>query len=139
MSLTIIEPDAAIGELGKFFTIAGQFFEAGLPAPKMFSGAIDLAWHRLTEDPSEHDAFTVKYAGRRLQHVEGGGECFIDWVGAYEKAYGPLPEIWFTDADGELDAEALGRYRITGTVWAEWDCSPVPSDGDELTPAASCR
>ncbi|MFD5559768.1 hypothetical protein [Kitasatospora griseola] len=135
---TVTEPTTALAELGKFFTIAGQFLDAGRPVPQMFSGAIDLIWHRLTETPDEYDAFTVKCAGRRLQHMELGGEGFIDWVGAYEKAYGPLPEIWFTDADGELDAEALGRYRTTGTVWAEWDCGPIEgTDGDELVPAAS--
>ncbi|OKJ15753.1 hypothetical protein [Kitasatospora sp. CB01950] len=134
---TETESATALAELGRFFTIAGQRFDAGLPMPQMFSGAVDRAWHRLTEDPDEHAAFTVKYAHRRLRHAESGGEGFIDWVDAYEKACGPLPEIWFTDADGELDAEALGRYRTTGTVWAEWDCSPEPSDGDELTPVAS--
>ncbi|MFJ8443808.1 hypothetical protein [Kitasatospora griseola] len=137
MDPTVIEPGVALTELGKFFAIAGQYFDAGLPAPKMFSGAIDRTWHRLTENPDEHDAFTVTHAGRRLTHAESCGEGFIGWVGAYEKAYGPLPEVWFTDADGELDTEALGRYWRTGEVWAEWDCSPEPSDGDELAPAAS--
>ncbi|MGW4384852.1 hypothetical protein ACWEMJ_33920, partial [Kitasatospora sp. NPDC004531] len=48
-------------------------------------------------------------------------------------AYGSVPEIWFTDADGELDAEALRRYLTTGTLWAKWDCGPIEgTDGDEL-------
>ncbi|MFI9787255.1 hypothetical protein ACIHEI_27685 [Kitasatospora sp. NPDC051984] len=133
----ITESDTVLDELGKFFVVAGQFLDAGLPAPQMFSKAVDLAWHRLVEDPREHDAFTAKYAGRRLLHTESSGAGFIDWVDAYERAYGPLPDLWFTDAEGELDVEALGRYRATGTVWAEWDCSPAPGDGDELTPASS--
>jgi len=137
MNPTITEADVALTELGKFFTITGQYFNAGLPAPRMFSGAVDRAWHRLAESPDAHDAFTVTHAGRRLRHAESRGEGFIGWVSAYEKEYGPLPEIWFTGATGELDAEALGRYRRTGEVWAEWDCSPEPSDGDELTSVAS--
>ncbi|MCX4960056.1 hypothetical protein OG523_40285 [Streptomyces virginiae] len=34
-----------------------------------------------------------------------------------------------------VDELAVVRYRETGTVVAEWDCSPVGgSDGDDLTP-----
>ncbi|MFD7829875.1 hypothetical protein [Kitasatospora sp. NPDC059803] len=67
------------------------------------------------------------------------GVGFISWVGAYEEAYGPLPEIWFTDADDTVNTVALARYRETGEVWAEWDCSPAPGDGDDLAPAATTR
>ncbi|MFJ1755949.1 hypothetical protein [Kitasatospora sp. NPDC088134] len=130
------ETDSALTELGKFFKIAGARATAGLPAPQMFSGAVDKAWHRLTENPAEHTAFTTEHAGRTLGHAENNGEGWIDWVSAYAEAYGPLPEIWFTDADGTLDTELLGHYRETGKVWAEWDCSPVPDDGD-VAPAAS--
>jgi hypothetical protein len=58
-------------------------------------------------------------------------------VSAYEEAYGPLPEVWFTAADGTVNTQALKRYRETGEVWAEWDCGPVPGDGDEVTQVAS--
>ncbi|MFJ9840084.1 hypothetical protein ACIRYZ_06370 [Kitasatospora sp. NPDC101155] len=46
--------------------------------------------------------------------------------------YGPLPQVWFTDAEGTVDTGALARYRETGQVWAEWDCSPAPGDGDAV-------
>jgi hypothetical protein len=135
--VSTIDTGTTLDELGKFFKIAGERIDAGLPAPQMFSGAVDLAWHRLTENPAKHDEFTTEHAGRRLDHVESGGEGWIEWVDAYTVAYGPLPEVWFTDAGGTLDAELLGRYRDTGQVWAEWDCSPAPGDGDDLAPAAS--
>ncbi|MFI1521627.1 hypothetical protein [Kitasatospora cineracea] len=134
--MSTIDTSTALDELGKFFKIAGERFDAGLSAPQMFSGAVDLAWHQLTETPAAHDAFTTEHAGRRLDHAESGGEGWIEWVDAYTEAYGPLPEVWFTDADGTLDTELLGRYRDTGRVWAEWNCSPAPGDGD-LAPAAS--
>lgn len=56
-------------------------------------------------------------ADRKLTHVEGTGTGFISWLSAYEEVYRPLPEIWFTDADGTLDTEALARYRDTGEVY----------------------
>ncbi|MFB7946613.1 hypothetical protein ACFC6L_17065 [Kitasatospora phosalacinea] len=131
-----MDTSTALDELGRFFKIAGERFDAGLSAPQMFSGAVDQAWHRLTESPAVHDEFTAEHAGRRLDHVEGSGAGRIEWVDAYTEVYGPLPEIWFTAADGTLDTELLGRYRDTGKVWAEWNCSPAPGDGD-LAPAAS--
>ncbi|MQS11737.1 hypothetical protein F7Q99_05390 [Streptomyces kaniharaensis] len=125
-------------ELGRFFTIAARLFDTGQAAPQMFSTAIDVAWHRLLEDPEAYTAFTTRHAGRCLGHSPVRGQGFISWVTAYKEAYGPLPQIWFTGADGTVDTKALARYRQTGRVWAEWDCSPVPGDGDvvpEKTPA----
>ncbi|WP_369386252.1 hypothetical protein AB5J72_00450 [Streptomyces sp. CG1] len=43
-----------------------------------------------------------------------------------------LPEIWFAEADGNVDQDALARYRETGTVAAEWDCSPTGGDSDDV-------
>ncbi|WP_380283653.1 hypothetical protein [Kitasatospora purpeofusca] len=126
-----------LDELGKFFTITARRIDAGDIAPQMFSGAIDAAWHTLVADPAAHEAFTLRHAGRKLAHAESAGSGFISWVSAYEEAYGPLPEAWFTDANGTVNTEALARYRDTGQVWAEWDCSPTGGDGDDVAPAAS--
>ncbi|MFE0460316.1 hypothetical protein ACFW1A_13820 [Kitasatospora sp. NPDC058965] len=133
---TTTDTSVQLEELGKFFTITARRFDAGQSAPEMFSTAIDAAWHELTEDPQAHSAFTAKHAGRELAHAETSGRGFIGWVAAYEEAYGPLPEIWFTDADGNLDTATLATYRETGRVVAEWNCSPAPSDGDDNTPPA---
>ncbi|MFJ6771594.1 hypothetical protein ACIQOV_11610 [Kitasatospora sp. NPDC091257] len=138
MSITT-ESGVELDELGKFFTVTARRIDAGEVAPEMFSAAIDAAWHRLATDPAAHQAFTLRHAGRTLAHVESAGSGFISWVGAYEEAYGPLPEVWFTDADGMVNAEALARYRETGEVWAEWNCSPEPGDGDDLVPVATSR
>ncbi|MGW7446469.1 hypothetical protein [Kitasatospora sp. NPDC054795] len=128
-----------LDELGRFFTVAARRIDAGQTAPEMFSAAIDAAWHRLAADPAAHQAFTLRHAGRTLVHVESSGTGVVSWVSAYEEAYGPLPEVWFTDADGTVNAEALARYRESGEVRAEWNCSPEPGDGDgdELVPVAS--
>ncbi|MFE7578658.1 hypothetical protein ACFU5Z_28340 [Streptomyces sp. NPDC057521] len=117
-------------ELGKFFTVAARRFDAGQPAPEMFSTAIDAAWHRLAQDPRAHSAFTAEHAGRELAHSEASGCGPIAWVDTYEEAYGPLPDVWFTAADGSLDTAGLAAYRETGRVVAEWNCSPAPSDGE---------
>ncbi|MGV9267674.1 hypothetical protein ACWDRR_23785 [Kitasatospora sp. NPDC003701] len=134
MSTTTIKHGPELTELGKFFTIAARRIDAGEAAPEMFSAAVDAAWHRLVADPAAHVAFAVEHAGRTLGHVESAGVGFISWVSAYEEAYGPLADIWFTDAGGAVNTAALARYRASGEVWAEWDCSPVPGDGD-LVPA----
>jgi hypothetical protein len=135
---TVIESGVELDELGKFFTITARRLDAGQAGPEMFSGAIDAVWHRLAEDRAAHDVFSEVHAGRRLAHVSGPGEGFVSWVSAYEEAYGALPAVWFTGADGSVDSEALRRYRETGEVWAEWNCSPAPGDGD-LAPETTSR
>ncbi|WP_282203495.1 hypothetical protein [Kitasatospora fiedleri] len=139
MSTATIPSSPELDELGKYFKISARRIDAGETAPQMFSSAIDAAWHTLVEDPAAHDAFALQHAGRKLVHVEMKGFGPISWVAAYEEAYGPLPEIWFTNADGTVNTGALAQYRETGTVTAEWDCGPRPGpgDGDDLTPAAS--
>ncbi|MER7674919.1 hypothetical protein ABTY61_41595 [Kitasatospora sp. NPDC096128] len=132
MSTATIKPSIELDELGKFFAITARRIDAGQTAPEMFSAAIDAAWHGLVADPAAHDAFALRHAGRKLAHVESAGTGHIAWVSAYEEAYGPLPEIWFTDAHGTVNTEALARYRDTGEVLAEWDCSPAGGgDGDD--------
>jgi hypothetical protein len=117
-------------ELGKFLNITARQFDAGCTAPEMFSPAIDSEWHRLLNSP-DYEAFCAEHAGRQVGHAPNTGAGEISWVRAYEKSFGPLPAIWFTDQYGRLDHDRLARYRETGTVVAEWDCSPVPGDGDE--------
>ncbi|MET8980959.1 hypothetical protein ABZX85_35690 [Streptomyces sp. NPDC004539] len=121
-------------ELGRFFEVSARQFAADQPVPEMFSAAVDAEWHLLLNDP-EYGAFCAEHAGRLVNHVENTGFGRVSWVAAYEEMFGPLPEVWFTDADGVLNERALTRYRETGEVWAEWDCTPLPSD-DVVPPAA---
>ncbi|MFB8406092.1 hypothetical protein [Streptomyces sp. NPDC055912] len=124
----------ATTELGRFLTITGQRFRTGQSAPEMFSPAVDVAWHELLGTPA-YEALCLETAGQPIRHVANNGHGPIAWVAAYEEAYGPLPEIWFTDADGNLDQDAVARYRETGTVVAEWDCGPAGGgDGDDVAP-----
>ncbi|WP_329386383.1 hypothetical protein [Streptomyces sp. NBC_01716] len=135
---TATKSTVELDELGKFFTVTARRLEAGHTAPEMFSTAIDAVWHELADAPQAHAAFTTEHAGRELTHVETAGRGPIAWVTAYEEMYGPLPEIWFTHADGTINERSLAFYRKTGTVVAEWDCSPTPSDGD-MAPKAATR
>ncbi|WP_405798098.1 hypothetical protein [Streptomyces sp. NBC_01506] len=135
---TATKSSAEMVELGKFFTVTARRLDAGHTAPEMFSPAIDAVWHQLADAPRAHAAFTTEHAGRELAHVESAGYGLIGWVAAYEEMYGPLPEIWFTDADCTVNERSLARYRNTSTVVAEWDCAPAPSDGD-TAPNATAR
>ncbi|CAM5678115.1 MULTISPECIES: hypothetical protein [Streptomyces] len=118
-------------DLGRFFSVAAERLAAGHAVVEMFSGAIDAEWHRFLDDP-EYAAFSTDLAGGVLGHVAAAGAGEISWVAVYEKRFGMLSEVWFTDADGTVDAGALARYRETGAVVAEWDCSPTSGDGDDV-------
>ncbi|MFI1654763.1 hypothetical protein ACH4ZU_07440 [Streptomyces sp. NPDC020472] len=131
MSTTTIERR----ELGRFLAVAGKQFADGKGPAEMFSRAVDAAWHQMLGTP-EYAAFSTDHAGSVLGHREMSGAGPVGWVAAYRKAYGPLPEIWFTDADGVLDEAALARYKATGTVVAEWDCGPTTGDGDDAAPGS---
>lgn len=135
---TATDTSVELAELGKFFAITARRFDAGQAAPEMFSTAIDAAWHQLAENAQALSAFTAQHAGREIVHAETAGHGFIAWVTAYEEAYGPLPEIWFTNADGTVNTAALAIYRETGRVVAEWNCSPAPGDGD-VVPVETAR
>ncbi|GGS79409.1 hypothetical protein [Streptomyces cinerochromogenes] len=120
-------------ELGRFLAVAAERLAAGHTVVEMFSGAVDAEWHRFLDDPG-YTAFCTDHAGGVLGHAAVAGAGEISWVAAYEEMFGTLPEIWFTDADGTVDTGALGRYRRTGVVVAEWDCSPTSGDGDDVVP-----
>ncbi|MCG7523555.1 hypothetical protein MHW47_03720 [Streptomyces sp. OfavH-34-F] len=121
-------------ELGRFLAVAGKRFAAGHGPAEMFSPAVDAAWHRMLGTP-EYAAFSAEHAGSVLGHRAVNGFGPIGWVATYEEAYGPLPEIWFTDADGVVDRTAFARYEETGTVVAEWDCGPTTGDRDDAAPS----
>ncbi|MFK0238554.1 hypothetical protein [Streptomyces vinaceus] len=123
----------ATRELRRFLTITGQRFKDGQSAPEMFSPAVDAAWHEMLGTP-DYDVLCQETAGQPIRHVANNGHGPIAWVAAYEAAYGPLPDIWFTDAHGTVDEPTLARYRETGTVVAEWDCGPAGGDGDDVVP-----
>lgn len=87
-------------ELGRFLALAQGRFESGEGPTQMFSRAVDAEWHKLLATPG-YAAFSVEQAGAVLGHREANGAGPVEWVTAYEEAYGPLPEIWFTDDPGE--------------------------------------
>ncbi|MFF2194759.1 hypothetical protein [Streptomyces sp. NPDC058157] len=115
--------NTATTELGRFLTVAGLRHRAGEPAPEMFSGAVDAAWHQALE-ARDYPALCAGTAGELVSHAESGGHGPIAWISVYEEAYGPLPDIWFTDAACRLDTALLAVYRETGTVTASWNCGP---------------
>ncbi|MFI5616508.1 hypothetical protein [Streptomyces sp. NPDC051567] len=122
-------------ELSRFLTLTGRRFERGDTAPEMFSGAVDAEWHRLLDDP-DYPAFCAKTAGQLVLHAAINGAGPVSWVSEYEAAFGcVLPDIWFTDAEGNLDTVAVARYRDTGEVLGEWNCSPTGGDGDDVVPS----
>lgn len=110
-------------ELARFLTIAGRRHRAGGTPPEMFSGAIDAYWHdQLGTDG--YTAFSLEHAGAVVGHSPVSGSGPVDWVAAYQEAYGPLPALWFTDERGRLDGDAFAAYIETGRVEASWNCGP---------------
>lgn len=123
--------DRRVTELGRFLAVAADLLSKGAEAPQMFSGAIDATWHELIRHSDQYDAFCRAHVGRPITHVHGRGRGVVNWVKDYERRFGPLPGIWFTDNDGELCEDQLRHYQHTGQVRAEWDCAPKLPDGDD--------
>jgi hypothetical protein len=65
-----------------------------------------------------------------LQTATDQGGAWPGELPCLREAYGPLPEIWFpdADADGNADQDAVARYGETGTVAAEWHRGPAGGD-----------
>ncbi|MBI2477758.1 MAG: hypothetical protein HYV60_03650 [Planctomycetia bacterium] len=87
---------------------------------------VDAFWHEFVQDEGEYQAFCVKQAGVVIDHVEMETDVsMLGWVDHYEAEYGPLDEIWFSDASGELDQEAYQDYLDRRSpVRASWNCTP---------------
>lgn len=120
-------------ELGRFFELAGAVAQSGrdLRSMLMPSCAVDAFWHWLEEDEGFAEEFSTFYAGEPLFHIPGDdprgvGTGFgdIPWVADYEAKFGPLDQVWFTDANGVVNDEALNKYWATGEVRLSWDCNP---------------
>ncbi|MER7790917.1 hypothetical protein [Streptomyces sp. NPDC097640] len=131
-------PDGAeLDELGKFFTLYAERQARGddrvMP---MFSARIDAAWHRLNTHPAALAAFSERHAGMPVGHAPLKGSGRVNWIEEYAARFGTLPAVWFADASGWVDTDALGRYERTGTVVTNWDCSPVPGDGGDVAKPA---
>lgn len=116
-------------ELGRFFQLAGDLVTGDVEMP-VFSPAVDEAWHQLLDDPQAHAGFCLEHAGIVLGHLRKAGSGPVEWISLYEKAYGPLPDVWFTDASGAVNEELKAAYQKTGTVVTSWDCHPIPPDPD---------
>lgn len=124
----------ALDELGRFFRLAREHSVPGSGTTMpMFSEYVDAAWHRLLREPDGYGAFCQRWTGVPMGHRESAGGVPVDWVPVYEAVHGLLPDVWFADASGRVDEGALAEYRRTGVVTADWDCAPVPGDGDDMT------
>lgn len=136
MSTTTFEIEKE--ELGKFLTLAGERLDAGQPVPLMFSPAVDKAWHAMLGDPAYH-GFCLKTAGQAIRHVAINGTGLVEWVPDYEKQWGKLPGIWFTDEYGTVNTTVRDQYEKTGDVVAEWNCGPAGGGGgdDDIAPKPS--
>ena len=107
-------------ELGKFFTLTKETTED----LKMPGGIIDEYWHEMLKDTNRYSEFCEKYAGYYVIHVEAGGVDVLDWVKRYEKEYGKLNKLWFTDKNGFFKGSEYEEYEKTGIVKMSWDCKP---------------
>ncbi|MFD0268763.1 hypothetical protein ACFVGY_19660 [Streptomyces sp. NPDC127106] len=127
-------------ELRRFLTITGQRLKAGRPMPEMFSPAVDAAWHDM-HGTTDYKVLCQETAGQPIRHVANIGHGPIAWVTAYEAAYGPLPDIWFTNADGTVDELALSWPWPATARPAPWSPSgtAAPPAATATTPRPTSR
>ncbi|MEF8727522.1 MAG: hypothetical protein V5B34_04845 [Accumulibacter sp.] len=117
---------AAKQELHKFFSLIPDVTDLG--SMKMPSCVVDDEWHELMRNEQDYILFCSESAGSYIGHAPGNGQSEIEWVGAYEKRYGKLPHIWFTQKNGFFDENGYQKYQDTGVMIASWDCGPVMPD-----------
>jgi len=113
-------------ELSRFFAIATDAED--ISAMKMPRGAVDALWHSYMANPSEYIRFTAQHAGVYFEHMAGSGHEEMTWVPEYERRYGRLPKIWFTDDSSVVDEEAYSGYVSQGKLIASWDCGPLVTE-----------
>ena len=123
INLTTSQMVDARKELAKFFTLTKHVEDSS--ELKMFSAAVDEAWHQLIENADEYKAFCLETAGVVLGHSPSDGAGVVEWVATYEDLYGELPEIWFTRTDGTVENDLLREYRSGGTIVASWNCTVI--------------
>jgi len=122
---------AAHDELSRFFAIAADAED--ITTMKMPRGAVDALWHSYLAYPSEYIRFTAQHAGVYFEHMAGNGHEEMTWVSEYERRYGKLPKVWFTDDAGVFDEQAYADYMSKGKLIASWDCGPiVPERGRKI-------
>jgi len=123
IALSDTDRAAATEELHKFFSLINGEEPSRF---KMFSPAVDAVWHDLLHRPDEYRAFLENAgASAGLGHAPASGFGVISWVEKYHAIYGQLPEIWFKDAEGNLNDGIYSTYLETSTVVTAWDCTPV--------------
>jgi len=133
---------SAFQELGKAFKLCSEGVEV-----QMFSMGIDSVWHQMIDQkPLEYREFCNSSCGAKIEHTPITGEGEISFIAEYERCYGQLPKIWFTDERGEFLSELYGEYIKTNMIIASWNCSPAvekmtvldeekhPNKGEVTTP-----
>ena len=116
-SLSPDQIDSAKLELSKIFKLA----VAGVPI-QMFSTAIDAVWHELLKDREGYKKFSIDACGHVVGHIEENGAGAVSFLEAYEKKFGQLPDVWFTDSEGKIDYALRRKYTAYGVIEANWDC-----------------
>ena len=123
--------DATV-ELSRFFRL---WRNLGVPLA-MFSRGIDRVWHDMLRDEATYKAFCCDTVGFPVRHGAAGGILYhgvyapasanpaFDWIPAYERQHGSLPDIWFADEDGLVDQNHLALYREVGVIVSSWECTP---------------
>ncbi len=116
----------ALRELQRFLKVAESYQDETGKQAFMPACPVDTQWHQLLNSkPSEYGDFCQNAVGRDIRHMPAKGKGNIQWTRTYERLYGPLPEIWFSDIDGSLDVASQKKYINTGVFYASWDCVPL--------------
>jgi len=121
--MALIPNQSAHEELSRFFAIAAD--AENISMMKMPRCAVDALWHVYMTNPTQYIRFSAQHAGVYFEHMPGNGHEEMQWVPEYERRYGRLSRIWFTDASGAVDEAACSDYVSRGKMIASWDCGPI--------------
>jgi hypothetical protein len=91
----------------------------------MWSPLVDSYWHAALTDRDKYESMCLETVGSIVQHSEAVGRGEISWIVEYERRFGELSTVWFTNTDGRLNKALMEEYLWTGEVYASWDCRPL--------------
>ena len=127
-------------ELLRFFDLSLELEAAGpFAMPSPFASPQcplpDAVWHEwIVQDPEGYRTLCLETIGAEIEHVERETQpSELAWISTYETRHGPLDEVWFRVATGELDTTARAAYladydqrRASGAEvpMASWKCTP---------------
>jgi len=128
-------------ELGKFLKVAAieasrGTYHCNIPVPACI---VEEYWRQFSAE-KDFEEFMESVVDCSFEHVTNyeffpasRGCGLVPWVKTYEKEFGPLHKLWFTNADGTFNSGQYSSYRKRrdlktpwswgGVLIASWNCT----------------